>query len=669
MFEALTGKKLVGYGIGGYYEYVKDKLPFNLDYLCDKNWKSIGAFHDNIPVIAPESLPEIENVFVIIMVGNDMIYRSISEALQRMKIPFERVQSYIETELHFSGKELKEDFPEGFYQDELQNKIQFDETIPDDLQIVIKGGHNFLQIGKNLMCYRLSIYFGSEGICRIGNNTEILGAELFLSYGKIEIGDDCLFSHEIKLMAHDCHHIFDAETGKRINYPKGIRIGNHVWVGIGATLLSGFDIGDNSVIGAQSVTSSTFGSGVVIVGNPAKTIREHICWSKDTTEWYNRESLRECTFQEAEKYMRESRFLKYGQFYIAGAKSRAETLTGQLAALYPRMQLRAYLVDDFEENEKELNGIPVKLRREGQGLKTEYPVLIATKGIYQEQISRELGELGFQEIIPVTPELDNFLRNAYVKKAFGKMNRPFEKLFELPVNIPKETEKACIYVAKSIYDKALLTKYSLEPYEMTIQVGAALTEVRLPDCSEFDNIGDNISEKNRQYSELTALYWIWKHAKQEIVGLAHYRRHFILPQDWLMRMQTYSIDVILPVPTYVAPSIEHNYRKRHDASDWDYLMSYLQMHESSEDFALAQKVFSGNLYSPCNMMIVRKEILDTLCSWMFPILFAAEKHGGIKADSYQNRYLGFLSERLITLFFQKNCNTYKIVYADKTFLN
>ena len=105
MFDTLTGKKIVGYGIGGYYEYVKDKLPFSLDYLCDKNWKTIGAFHDNIPVIAPERLSEIENVFVIIMVGNDMIYRSISEALQRMKIPFERVQSYIETELHFSGKQ------------------------------------------------------------------------------------------------------------------------------------------------------------------------------------------------------------------------------------------------------------------------------------------------------------------------------------------------------------------------------------------------------------------------------------------------------------------------------------------------------------------------------------------------------------------------------------
>lgn len=368
--------------------------------------------------------------------------------------------------------------------------------------------------------------------------------------------------------------------------------------------------------------------------------------------------------------MGEPEFLKYRQFYIAGAQSRAATLTGQLAVLYPQMQLQAYLVDCFEGNERKINEIPVKLRRKGEDFRKEYPVLIATKGIHQEQISRELRELGFQKIIPVTPELDNSLRNSYVKKIFRETGRSFEKIQEiLPVNVQEKAGKACIYVAKSIYDKALLTKYNLAPYETTIQVGTALTEVRLSDCSEFDDIGDNISEKNRQYSELTALYWIWKHAKQEIVGLAHYRRHFVLPQDWLMRMQVYSIDVVLPVPTYVAPSIEQNYKKRHDASDWDYLMSYLQMHESSEDFALAQKVFSGNLYSPCNMMIVRQEILDTLCSWMFPILFETEKHCGVKMDAYQNRYLGFLSERLITLFFQKNCNTYRIAYADKIFLN
>ena len=68
------------------------------------------------------------------------------------------------------------------------------------------------------------------------------------------------------------------------------------------------------------------------------------------------------------------------------------------------------------------------------------------------------------------------------------------------------------------------------------------------------------------------------------------------------------------------------------------------------------------------MFIMRKAVLDDLCAWLFPILEAVVKHGGQKADNYQNRYPGFISERLISYFFEKNRDKYKLVYADKNFL-
>ena len=151
------------------------------------------------------------------------------------------------------------------------------------------------------------------------------------------------------------------------------------------------------------------------------------------------------------------------------------------------------------------------------------------------------------------------------------------------------------------------------------------------------------------------------------MGLCHYRRHLLLDDDWVHTMLDNDVDVILPVPLFVSPSLAENYRMRHTEITWNAMRDILSRNPS--EFQLAEDYYENNgCYSPCNMFIMKRQVLDELCSWMFPILFEVAERIGVIKDDYQNRYPGFLSERLMTFYFYEHSDRYKVVYADKNFL-
>lgn len=107
-----------------------------------------------------------------------------------------------------------------------------------------------------------NIYVGKN--CKIGRpGTYIQGA------GTVYIGDYVRFAPNVGILSSN-HDFYDRDSYNT----KPIKIGGYSWIGMGAIILAGVEIGPNTVVGAGSVVTKSFPDGFcVIAGNPAKVIR------------------------------------------------------------------------------------------------------------------------------------------------------------------------------------------------------------------------------------------------------------------------------------------------------------------------------------------------------------------------------------------------------------
>ena len=187
-----------------------------------------------------------------------------------------------------------------------------------------------------------------------------------------------------------------------------------------------------------------------------------------------------------------------------------------------------------------------------------------------------------------------------------------------------------------------------------------------------DDTGDNISDKNTNYCELTGLYWAWKNLKADYKGLAHYRRHFMVKgskgtkeEKVLNRQQLEELlkktDIILPNPrNYFIETNYSQYVHAHHAQDLDVTRQILD--EKYPDYVKAfDETMKSTIGHRFNMFIMKKEILDEYCTWLFDILFELEKRtDASKYDSFHARFYGRISELLLDVWVNKN----KIKYEE-----
>jgi maltose O-acetyltransferase len=114
--------------------------------------------------------------------------------------------------------------------------------------------------------------------CDYGSQIHV-GARTFINFGAvlldvatITIGDDGQVGPNVQFLT--ATHPVEAEPRRaKIESGHPITVGNNVWLGGGAILLPGVNIGDNTVVGAGAVVTRDLPANVVALGNPARVIR------------------------------------------------------------------------------------------------------------------------------------------------------------------------------------------------------------------------------------------------------------------------------------------------------------------------------------------------------------------------------------------------------------
>lgn len=188
---------------------------------------------------------------------------------------------------------------------------------------------------------------------------------------------------------------------------------------------------------------------------------------------------------------------------------------------------------------------------------------------------------------------------------------------------------------------------------MPIQVGKAL-HPELDLGFQCDNTGDNISEKNDSYCELTALYWAWKNLKDvDYIGLCHYRRYFDIKEDDIIKVISKN-EVILGESNVLSIPIYDELVRWTSFEDVAiFFDSLLEIYPKYEKHII-DFYFMSNRFPRCNMFIMTKKMFDDYCEFVFGILSLCEKRLRSAPHTRQRRVLGYLAETLIGLWVNYN---------------
>ena len=144
---------------------------------------------------------------------------------------------------------------------------------------------NSLLVGEDSIVHADISFEDAGGKIQIGDRT-FIGRSHLICYRSLVIGDDVIMSWGVTIVDHDSHSInwIDRRNdvrewgAGRKNWERiahaAVVVSDKAWIGFNVSILKGVTIGEGAVIGACSVVTRDVPPYTLVVGNPARVIRE-----------------------------------------------------------------------------------------------------------------------------------------------------------------------------------------------------------------------------------------------------------------------------------------------------------------------------------------------------------------------------------------------------------
>lgn len=139
--------------------------------------------------------------------------------------------------------------------------------------IYIKGAGIIKCQGRIIVNDDVMIY--SQGVLILGENFGINSYSRIVAHEKIEIGNNVTIGQMVSILDHDHNYVMKGANMGLDGYQTApVKVGNNVWIGDKSTILRGVSIGDNVVVGANTLVNKDVPANCVIGGVPFKILKK-----------------------------------------------------------------------------------------------------------------------------------------------------------------------------------------------------------------------------------------------------------------------------------------------------------------------------------------------------------------------------------------------------------